>query len=181
MTEPVRVLGLGNVLMTDDGFGPWVVEHLKAHFEFPASVEVVDLGTPGLDLVPYLADADTVVVIDTVKSTGAPGELRRYRLDQILANPPQPRLSPHDPGLKDTLLTLTLAGRAPREVIVVGAIPARVAMGNALTPVLQAAVAPAARIVVDELVALGIEPSPKDEAGPVGPWWTREVPAAGAS
>lgn len=181
MTEPVRVLGLGNVLMTDDGFGPWVIEHLKAHYEFPASVEVVDLGTPGLDLVPYLADADTVVVVDTVKSIGAPGELRRCRLDQILANPPQPRLSPHDPGLKDTLLTLMLAGRAPREVIVVGAIPARVAMGNTLTPPLQAAVAPAARVVVEELVSLGADPSPRDDVGPVDPWWTREVLVAGAS
>lgn len=181
MTGPIRVLGLGNVLMADDGFGPWVVEHLRARYEFPASVEVVDLGTPGLDLVPHLIDADTVVIVDTVKSIGAPGELRRYCLDQILAHPPQPRLSPHDPGLKDTLLTLTLAGRAPREVIVVGAIPERVAMGNALTPALQAAVAPAARVVVDELVAMGIEPSPRDDAGPVGPWWTREVPVTGAS
>ena len=49
----VRVLGLGNVLMGDDALGPWVVHHLVSTYDFPPEVAVVDVGTPGLDLVPY--------------------------------------------------------------------------------------------------------------------------------
>ena len=50
----IRVLGLGNVLMSDDGFGPYVARVLEAFYEFPDDVEVIDVGTPGLDLTPYL-------------------------------------------------------------------------------------------------------------------------------
>ncbi len=171
---PIRVLGLGNVLMNDDGFGPFVIEHLLAAYDFPEEVEVLDVGTPGLDLTPYLSHAEVVIIVDTVKSRGAPGELRLYRRDEILAKPPEPRLSPHDPGLKDTLFTLTLAGTVPREVYLVGAIPGAVSMGSALTPALLAAVPRAAAEVVAELTRLGVAPVPRPEAGPVSPWWTAD-------
>ncbi len=53
----IRVLGVGNALMSDDGLGPYVVRVLEAFYEFPADVEVIDVGTPGLDLTPYLLNA----------------------------------------------------------------------------------------------------------------------------
>jgi hydrogenase maturation protease len=171
---PIRVLGLGNVLMNDDGFGPFVIEHLLAAYDFPPEVEVPDVGTPGLDLTPYLADADAVVIVDTVKSRGEPGELRTYRRAEILAKPPEPRVSPHDPGLKDTLFTLTLAGMVPHEVFLVGAIPGDVSMGASLTPSLLAAVPRAAAEVVAELVRLGASPVPRPDRPPASPWWTAD-------
>ena len=172
--QPIRVLGLGNVLMGDDGFGPYVVEHLLATHDFPPGVDLVDVGTPGLDLTPFLADAEAVIVVDTVKSNGEPGELRRYRKEQILARPPEPRLSPHDPGLKDTLFTLTLAGTVPREVYLVGAIPGDVSMGSKLSPALLAAVPRAADEVVAELRRLGIEVQRRPGSQEVKPWWTAD-------
>ena len=70
-------------------------------------------------------------------ATGAPGEVRLYRRDEMLKNPPQPRLSPHDPGLKEALLTLEFSGTAPREVLLVGVIPASVETGVGLSPAVQ--------------------------------------------
>jgi len=169
----VRVLGLGNVLMSDDGFGPFVIEHLLAAYTFRADVEVIDVGTPGLDLIPYVTGADALVIVDTVKSDGAPGELRQYRKEAILAHLPQPRLSPHDPGLKEALLAADFAGSGAREVLLVGAIPGHTGMGAALTPPLRAAVDEAARAVAAELARLGVPATARTRPDVTRPWWTR--------
>jgi hydrogenase maturation protease len=95
----IRVLGLGNVLMSDDGFGPFVIRVLEANYDCPAGVEFVDVGTPGLDLTPFLLGADAVIFVDTVTSHGVPGEIRLYDRQAILRVPPQTRTGGHDPAL----------------------------------------------------------------------------------
>lgn len=175
----VRVLGLGNVLMGDDAVGPWVVEELVANWEFPENVEVVDVGTPGLDLVPYVADADTILIVDTVKSVGPPGRIRVYERGDLLARPAQPRLSPHDPGLTEVLFALTLAGSAPRDVVLIGVVPGPVEMGVGLSPAARAAVPRAAAMVVERLQSLGVAPRRRASPNVTSPWW--EEPAVLAS
>ena len=174
MDVKVRVVGLGNVLVGDDAFGPWVIHALGALWSFPDEVSLEDLGTPGLDLLPYLTDVDTVILVDTVRSDGAPGDLRRYDKAQILARPLQPRVSPHDPGVKDALLSLDLEGRGPREVILVGAIPGETRYDVGMSPALRAAVEPAARRVVEELAALGFVIRRRAGAVVPDPWWDRK-------
>lgn len=176
MPDPkVRVLGLGNVLMGDDAVGPWVIEELLASWDFPEGVEVVDVGTPGLDLVPYVADADTILIVDTVKSDGPPGRIRVYPREQLLARPAQPRLSPHDPGLAEVLFALTLAGSAPRDVVLIGVVPGAVEMGVGLSPAVRDAVPRAAAMVVERLTGLGLAPRRRAEPVLAAPWW--EEPA----
>lgn len=176
MTSSIRVLGLGNVLTGDDGFGPSVVCALLAAFEWPEHVELIDVGTPGLDLTPFVAGADTIVFVDTVKAAGAAGELRVYDKAAILQHAPQPRLSPHDPGVKEVLLTLDFAGEGPADVVLVGAIPQSCPTAPGLSDALRAAVAPAVRQVVEVLRARGVTPSPRPLDVPVHPWWeTRPV------
>lgn len=178
----VRVLGLGNVLMGDDAFGPWVIEQLLADWDFPEGVTVTDVGTPGLDLTPYLADADTVLIVDTVKAEGPAGTLKVYSREQLLACPPKPRLSPHDPGLTEALFTLALGGCAPRDVVLIGAVPEKVDKGVRLTPCLRKAVDAAVSEVVVQLIKLGLAPSWKTGArAAVSPWWERPAPAAPTS
>jgi len=171
---PIRVLGLGNVLMGDDALGPWVVEELLARWEFPEGVSVVDVGTPGLDLTPYLAEADTVLLVDTVKSDAPPGTLRIYTRDQLLRHPPPARLSPHDPGLTEALLSLDFAGAAPKDIVLIGVVPEKVEKGVGLTPRVRASVAVVAEEVVAALRALGAPPLPRSGA-PSAPWWEQPV------
>ena len=175
---PIRVLGLGNVLMGDDAFGPWVVEELLAHWEIPGRVSVVDVGTPGLDLTPYLGGADAVVLVDTVKADGPPGRIHVYLKEELLRLPAAPRLSPHDPGLAEALLALTLAGAAPHEVVLVGAVPAVVARGIGLSNPLRRAVAPAAAEIVRRLGALGVAARPLPAGGQTSPWWEKPAEVA---
>jgi hydrogenase maturation protease len=173
----IRVLGLGNVLLSDDGFGPFVVRVLEAAYDCPKDVEIVDAGTPGLDLTPFLLGTDAVVFVDTVSSHGTPGEIRVYDRDAILRVPLQARTGGHDPALKDALLIVAAAGGGPSTVTLVGAIPAWIATGVTLSPALEAAVGPAVQAIVTALAALGVRLVRKAHPGAPHLWWA-ESPAA---
>jgi hydrogenase maturation protease len=170
------VLGMGNVLMGDDGFGPYVARVLESEWELPPDVVVQDLGTPGLDLAPWLAGTEIVIVLDAVAASGDPGDVRTYPRGDLFRRAPGPRLGPHDPGLREALLSAELAGVAPRELWVVGVVPASVATGPGLSPPVRAAV-PAAvdaavRLLQERGCALRRRPAPL----PCDLWW--EAPAA---
>jgi hydrogenase maturation protease len=79
MSDRVVVLGIGNVLMGDDALGPQVVEALLAGYRFEDNVRVLDAGTPGLDLAPFVMEADALILVDTGPLRGLPGSLRLYR------------------------------------------------------------------------------------------------------
>jgi len=176
----IRVLGLGNVLMSDDGFGPYVARVLEAFYEFPDDVEVIDVGTPGLDLTPYLLDTDAVIFIDTVTSNGAPGETRVYDRTEILKYPPQARTGPHDPALKEALLTVDAAGAGPKVVTLIGVIPAWVATGVTLSPAVSEAVTRVTRLVLDELDRMGVPAIPRPVPRTPHIWWEQGLSPARA-
>lgn len=150
------ILGLGNVLMGDDGFGPAVVHAFEREYETAGDAEIVDLGTPGLDLTPWLADADRIILIDTVNADLPPGSRRSYDKADIVRHAPTVRVSPHDPGVKETLLTLEFAGRAPREVLLLGVVPQTTALGVTLSDPVRAAIPATIETIVDALTSAGI-------------------------
>jgi hydrogenase maturation protease len=170
----VFVLGLGNVLMGDDGFGPYVARMFEEQYELGADAEVIDLGTPGLDLTPWLADATHVIVIDTVRASEPPGSLCVYDKADIVRHVPFARIGPHDPGLKETLLALEFAGRAPDTVTLIGVVPARVAMGTTLSDPVATAVPAALTAVIGQLNALNIPVRRRELVNGDNryPWWT---------
>ena len=169
----VRVLGLGNVLMGDDGFGPHVVESFAAAYDLPDGMTAVDLGTPGLDLAPFLIGADAVIVVDSIRADAAAGTVKVYPRERLLTRAPAARLGPHDPGFAQTLLALEFADLAPRQVYVVGAVPETTAPCARLSPTLRAAVPQAITAIVAILEQLGVPPAPRADAGMAAMWWER--------
>ena len=169
-TAPIGVFGLGNVLMGDDALGPTVLAGLAAGFDFPPEVHVEDLGTPGLDLHPHLAGRTHIILVDVVKSQGEPGELRLYRRDEILKHAPGVRTSPHDPGVKEALLSLQFSGEEP-EVLLVGVIPDRVEHAAGMTDAVRSAVPRAEAAVLEELARLGRPPEPREPRAEPDLWW----------
>ena len=167
----VAIIALGNVLMADDAAGPHVIAGLKARYDFPAAVDVQDLGTPGLDLHPHLNDCDLLIVVDTVRVDGPAGEVHQYRRDDILRRAPGPRISPHDPGLKEALLMLDFAGGGPREVLLVGVIPESTEGEIGLTPAVRAALPAVESAVLVELDRIGLAATPADPPRHVDTWW----------
>lgn len=167
------VLGLGNVLMGDDGFGPAAVRAFEAEYIVPPDVAVIDLGTPGLDLTPWLADADAVVIVDTVRSSRPPGTLTVYDKAEVLRHPPAIRVHPHDPGVKETLLALEFAGRDPRELTLIGVAPERTEMALTLSPAVEAALGPAVKAIAQALERYGIRFARRRQRRDPRPWWAR--------
>jgi hydrogenase maturation protease len=172
----IGVVGIGSVLMGDDGIGPYAVELLDAGWALPPEVLLQDAGTPGPELVQFLMDLDAVIVIDTVRATGRAGELRFYRRDDVMCMPTAPRLSPHDPDLRQALLTAELAGRAPTQVLVVGVVPGRVELGTELSPEVRAALPAIGAAVRAELERLGAPAVRRSAPRTPRIWWERPDP-----
>lgn len=173
----VRVLGLGSVLMGDDGLGPWALAWIASRWRLPDSVELVDVGTPGPELFEQLEGADAVIVVDTVKARGErPGDLRLYDRDEILSHGVVPRMSPHDPGLGAALHTAQLAGTAPADLLFVGVVPEHVGMGTELGATVRAALPAVEQAVIAELRRLGIACERRDPPDRPDAWWERGGP-----
>ena len=166
----IGVFGIGNVLMGDDAFGPTVVTRIEALWSLPENVTLADLGTPSLDLAARLSDLDAAIFIDAVSASAPPGTLLRYSRAELLAHPPGLRLSPHEPSLKETLLTLEFLGEGPQTVVLIGIVPERLD-GFGMSDAAELAVPRAAETAIAELAHLGIEATlrscPRDDT----PWW----------
>ena len=158
--------------MGDDGIGPYALKVLEGRYEFPDDVSLVELGTPGPEFGHILLDWDRLIVIDSVKANGEPGQVKLYDRDKILSVPSTQRMSPHDPSLRDALLTADFVGEGPKEVVLVGVIPARVEMGTELSAEAAAALPEVEARVLEALATWGVEPTRRnDDATDV--WWSR--------
>ena len=167
----IRIIGLGNVLMSDDGFGPYVVRVLEAFYDLPQQVQVIDAGTPGIDLTPYLLDADVVIFVDTVDAAGRAGDIHRFCLSDVLG---QGRGGgPHDPAVKEALLTAAAAGMGPKNGLLVGVIPEWIATGVSLSRPVRSAIAPVIGMLATELDRLGVRVSLRPTPRHADTWWVR--------
>ena len=147
--DRILVLGIGNILWADEGFGVRVVEALAEGHDLPARVELLDGGTQGLYLLPYLEDADAVVVVDAIDYGFAPGTLHVIRGEAVPAVLAARKLSLHQTGFQELLALMALRGRPPTRLVLVGVQPARLDdYGGGLTEALAARVAPAVATVI---------------------------------
>jgi hydrogenase maturation protease len=116
------VLGLGNILLGDEGVGVRVVERLEARYHFPEGTLVLDGGTLALDLLPYVEDTDRLVVIDAVDMGAEPGTTVRI-VDEEVPTFLSIKVSPHQMGLADILSATRLRDHYPEEVVLWGVQP----------------------------------------------------------
>jgi hydrogenase maturation protease len=150
------VLGLGNILMRDEGLGVRVVERLLEDCQFPPEVKVVDGGTLGLDLLPWVEEADRLLVIDAVDKGAEPGSLARLEGEEV----PMflgVKISPHQMGLADLLAAAQLRGYLPQELVLWGMQPMLIEVGLELSPPVAAQLETLKERVLDELSRWGIE------------------------
>ncbi len=167
----VGIIALGSIIMGDDALGAYVIQYLKANYDFPPEIELLDLGTPGPEFVNYMARFDAVIVLDSVKAKGEPGEVRLYRHQDIAKALPTLRLSPHDPSLRDALLATDFIGEAPDEVLLIGVIPSEVELQTTLSEPVMGAIPEVEEAVISELRRLGFEPEKLSQPGEPDIWW----------
>jgi hydrogenase maturation protease len=151
----VTILGVGNILLSDEGVGVRVVEYLDQRYDFGWNVQVVDGGVLGIRLMGVIGNTDFLIVVDAVADRGAPGTLYRLADDQVprrvLA-----KQSMHQLDLPEVLALCAAIDKNP-QVVVVGVEPQDITtMGVELTPAIAAKVPELAAMVLAELDALGV-------------------------
>lgn len=147
----VLVLGIGNLLWADEGFGVRAVEALHAAYAFPAEVALADGGTLGLGLLDYVESSRRVLVFDAIDDGLAPGTLKMLRGAEV------PRwgarkMSPHQNGFNDVLALAQLHGRAPESIVAIGVQPALLDdFGGSLTALVRARIDDAVELAAQQV------------------------------
>jgi hydrogenase maturation protease len=144
------ILGLGNTLLQDEALGVRALDLLTANYYLPESVEVLDGGTHGLNLLPYLADMDRVLFLDAVHFDALPGDLIRLEGGEIPARLAL-KMSMHQTGLQDLLAALYLRGKSPKQMVLWGMQPGVVDWGLECSPAVQSALPLLVERAVNEL------------------------------
>ncbi|HYD32851.1 MAG TPA: HyaD/HybD family hydrogenase maturation endopeptidase [Azospirillaceae bacterium] len=155
----VMVLGLGNILLSDEGIGVRVVEALEARYTFPPEVSVVDGGTSAMDMLDQLAETDHLIVTDAVKTGRPPATVVRIAGDDVPVFF-RTKISPHQVGLCDVLATLTLMEAEILTVAVIGCEPVSLATSIDLSPEVAGRIDAMIALVLDELKTFGITATP---------------------
>jgi hydrogenase maturation protease len=156
MSSSLLILGLGNVLLRDDGVGAAAVARLIDEYDAPDSVSVLDGGTLGLALLPHVEDAASVILVDAVRTDAPPGTLVRLERDEV-GPAVATRLSPHQIGVADLLDGAQWRDRYPASVLLLGIVPESLDLEVGLSPPVAAALPALVESVVEEARACGFE------------------------
>ena len=148
------VIGAGNTLLSDDGFGAAVLEQLREEYELAPRVELVDGGTWGMNLLPAIEDTGVLIIVDAIDAgypPGTPITLERDTIPRGLGV----KLSPHQIDLRETLAVAELRGRLPERLVTFGVQPGSLATHIGLSPAVRSCVPLAAEQVAGRLTEWG--------------------------
>jgi hydrogenase maturation protease len=172
----VTVVGIGNILMLDDGIGPALIHRLEQVYEWGPDVELLDAGAPGMELAYLIEDRQLLIIVDAIVSEEPPATLHWYDHDQIVAGNIPVRVGPHDPGIREAILKLELIGHAPKVVELLGVVPENVDLGSGLTEGAKKGVLAAEQALLERMRQAGAGPISKREGTPDEPWWQSPAP-----
>lgn len=159
----ILVLGIGNILLSDEGVGPYVVNRLTAEFQVPEHVEVLDGGTSGMDLLDCVAAADAMVIVDCARLDEGPGAVREIVGEGVPAYF-QMRISPHQIGLSDLLAAAALIDALPQRMALIAIAPENMELGLELSETGERAACKALETLVARLADWGAAPLARAEA-----------------
>ncbi len=149
------VLGVGNILLGDEGLGVRVTEYIKDRFSLPPEVSVMDGGTGALSLLGLLRDYDPVIIVDAIASSSSPGTLYRIPGSELPKSPPLMSTA-HQLGVIDLLSMASLDGYDP-DVVVIGMEPLDISPGLELSPLVNLRLPLVAGMVREELKRFGVD------------------------
>ena len=166
----VLILGIGNLLWADEGFGVRAVEELHRHYTFPDTVKLLDGGTQGLYLIEHVTSADILVVFDAVDYGLPPGTIKLVEDDEVPRFLGAKKMSLHQTGFQEVIATAELLEKAPARLYLIGVQPVELDdYGGSLRPEVKAQIEPATAHAIAYLARFGIdavrrpEPLPESE------------------
>src|SRR3990167_8691290 len=156
------VLGIGNILWADEGFGVRCIEALNAAYAFGSNVTLMDGGTQGLYLLPYVEAARRLIVFGAVDYGKAPGTLVVATDDEVPRFMGAKKMSLHQTGFQEVLMLAQLTERFPQRVRLIGCQPEQIEdYGGSLTDTVKAAMEGALQQGVDTLREWGVNVTPR--------------------
>ncbi|MGD8405451.1 MAG: HyaD/HybD family hydrogenase maturation endopeptidase [Anaerolineales bacterium] len=161
--SPVQtlILGVGNLLMSDEGVGVHVIQRLVADYQLPEEVQVLDGGTLGMDLLYYLEGVENLLLIDAVQARKEPGTLIRLEGEDVPAFM-SIKISPHQLGVPDMLAAAKLKGDCyPERIVLWGVQPELMQIGLDLSPKVESQVDTIIENILDQLKVWGHTLTPK--------------------
>ena len=169
--KQVLLLGIGNVLWADEGFGVRCIEEINRQYIFPENVTLMDGGTQGIYLVQHVQSCDLLIVFDAIDYGLAGGEMKLMEDEDVPNFMGAKKMSLHQTGFQEVLSTSRLLGDYPEKILLIGVQPVELEdFGGSLRPEVKAQIIPAIELAVNYLKALGIqatvrtEPLPEKEA-----------------
>ncbi|MDD0839097.1 HyaD/HybD family hydrogenase maturation endopeptidase [Curvibacter sp. HBC61] len=160
----ICVLGIGNLLWADEGFGVRCVEALQQRYTFAPHVSLVDGGTQGLYLIHHVQEADALLIFDAIDYGLAPGTLKLVRDDEVPRFMGAKKMSLHQTGFQEVLSLAQFTGKYPSRVLLIGCQPQELDdYGGSLRPLVKAAMDEALVLGVAELASWGGQPTWRTE------------------
>lgn len=157
-TKKAGILGIGNLLLSDESFGVHVVEFMEEYYDFPESVTVLDGGTAGIYMAPFLEEHDPIFVVDVVSLDDAvPGSLYTFTAEDARNGSMQTRMSPHQLGILEILDICKLRGIQPQCVEFYCVVPESMATGLEMTEVVASQVNKISGLLVERLQREGYD------------------------
>ncbi len=149
------VLGVGNILVQDEGIGVRALEWFQVHYACP-DIEMIDGGTMGLDLLHYLTGKDHLLILDAIQADKSPGEITILTGDDVPAFLGM-KISPHQIGVQDLLATAQLMGYTPPQVVILGVQPKNLSVGLDMSPAVAAQVEHLGQLAAKQLRQWGYQ------------------------
>ncbi|MBM7865738.1 HyaD/HybD family hydrogenase maturation endopeptidase [Heliobacterium gestii] len=156
----IIIMGLGNLLFTDEGLGVHAIRRMEAGYDFAPEVELIDGGTLGLLLLDHLEEASHFLCIDAVNAGKAPGTLVRLEKEQ-LPSYLGVKMSQHQMGFQEVLALANLRGTLPAEMVLIGVQPESLEWGTELSPTVAAVLPGVIEAALEQLVHWGLPATPK--------------------
>lgn len=159
----ILLLGIGNVLWADEGFGVRVIERLQKSYRFPETVKVMDGGTQGVYLVEHVQAADILIVFDAIDYGLPPGTLKRIENKDVPKFLGAKKMSLHQTGFQEVLAMAQMLGRYPQHLLLIGVQPEELDdYGGSLRPIVKAQIQPAITTALSFLQTFGINAETTD-------------------
>ncbi len=172
----VLVLGIGNILWADEGFGVRAVEAFHRAFEVPGNVTILDGGTQGLYLVQFVTEADRLIVFDAIDYGLVPGTLKLVEGDEVPKFTGAKKMSLHQTGFQEVLSAADLLGHYPEELALIGCQPVDLEdWGGPLTGPVKAVIPQALDIAAEKLRSWGIDVRSRPAGASVPPLLENDI------
>ena len=164
-TETILVLGIGNLLWADEGFGVRAAEAFERLYACDDRVTVMDGGTQGMYLLPHVQEASHLIVFDAIDYGLEPGTMKVVLDDEVPSYMGAKQMSLHQTGFQDVLAAAQLTGQCPAHIVLIGVQPVELKdYGGSLREPVRAQIGPAVDKAVEWLRRWGVEVTPRDPA-----------------